>query len=220
VAAPAGGTGAAPAPGDEVGRRARKKAATRRALSDAALTLFAQVGFDATTVEDIAELVDVTPRTFHRHFPRKEDALFADAAERVQQLRVALAERPADEPLLDSLLAGIAAVLVPLGPERAREARRARVLAGNLGLQAANLRYLDEWSTVLAEHVAAREGVDPSDPWPRLVARCAVAAAASARTAWIEHDGDLAALLVESFAMLGRVAELAADTAARARRER
>jgi AcrR family transcriptional regulator len=204
------------APTDEISRRARKKEATRRALSDAALALFADVGFDETTVEAIADLVDVTPRTFHRHFPRKEDALFADATDRVHRLRSALAERPVDEPVLDSLLAGISAVMVPLAAEREREALRARVLAGNLALQAANLRYLDEWSAVLAEHVAAREGGAPSDPWPRLVARCAVAAAASARTSWIERDGDLAALLVEAFSMLGRVSELAGDTAARA----
>jgi AcrR family transcriptional regulator len=203
-------------PSDELSRRARKKAATRRALSDAALSLFAEVGFDETTVEAIADLVDVTPRTFHRHFARKEDALFADAMERVQQLRDALAERPPDEPVLDSLLAGISAVLVPLAARRDREARRAAVLSGNLVLQAANLRYLDEWSAVLAEHVAAREGCEPSDPWPRLVARCAVAAAASARAAWIDRDGDLPTLLVEAFAMLGRVAELAEDAATRA----
>lgn len=193
------------------GLRERKKEATRRALVDAALELFAARGFEQTTVEDIAAAVDVAPRTFHRYFARKEDVLFVDARRRIEALRAALAARPADEPLLTSLREAIVVAHGDLADSHDREVLRTRVLADNPVVKAANLRYLDEWSAVVAEHVAARDGSAPDDPWPSLVARCVVGATAVARHRWLEHDGDLAAHLNDAFALLARLGELAAD---------
>ncbi len=212
---------ATPAPAsdldDELGLRERKKEATRRALADAALRLFVEVGFDETTVEAIAAEVHVAPRTFHRYFARKEDVLFADAPRRVETLRRALASRPADEPLLESVRAGIGVVFADLADEREREIRRSTVLHVNPVVRAANLRYLDEWSAVLAQHVAHREGMAPDDAWPLLVARCAVAAASIARTRWIEHGGELESLMAETFELLNR---LGSERRERGRRSR
>jgi AcrR family transcriptional regulator len=203
---------------DEPGLRERKKEATRQALSDAALRLFVEVGFEETTVEAIAAAVHVAPRTFHRYFPRKEDVLFADAARRVETLRTALASRPADEPLLTSLRAGVGVVFDDLVDQREHEIRRSAVLQANPVVRAAHLRYLDEWSAVLAHHVASREGMQASDAWPSLVARCAVAAASTARTQWIERGGDLASLMDETFAMLARLGAAHEDVNRDARR--
>ncbi|GAA3241284.1 TetR/AcrR family transcriptional regulator [Nonomuraea helvata] len=83
----------------EVGLRERKKVRTRRALVEAAIRLFDEKGFERTTVDEIAAAVEVSARTFFTYFGSKEDVLFLQAEDRVEQLIEALADRRPDEPL-------------------------------------------------------------------------------------------------------------------------
>lgn len=64
------------APRPAVGRRERKKAATRQAIADAALELFLEHGFDRVSVRDVAEKADVSTTTLFAHFPSKESLVF------------------------------------------------------------------------------------------------------------------------------------------------
>ena len=83
-----------------MGLRERKKQRTRRAIASAALRLFAEHGYEETTISDIAAAADVSPRTFFSYFPSKEDVVFAEMDERLTDVRARLADRPAGEPPL------------------------------------------------------------------------------------------------------------------------
>lgn len=93
------------------GRRERKKQRTREALIDAAFRLFQQKGFDATTVEEIADEVDVSSRTFFRYFASKEDVVLTFQEEQFTTMLEALAARPASEPVMTSLRKAAVSVL-------------------------------------------------------------------------------------------------------------
>lgn len=88
-----------------VGRRERKKEATRERLRRAGMQLFAIEGFDRTTVRDIAEAADVAERTFYRHFESKEALLLDDLRRYLAAAEAVVAERPVEEPPMACLLA-------------------------------------------------------------------------------------------------------------------
>lgn len=88
-------------------RHVAKRLATRAALQRAALELFAQDGFDATSSAAIAAAAGVTERTFYRHFPTKEAVLFDDYEHRLDWLGLALSRRPAGEDLITSVVAAV-----------------------------------------------------------------------------------------------------------------
>ncbi|WP_406088885.1 TetR/AcrR family transcriptional regulator [Streptomyces sp. NBC_01013] len=84
-------TQSGPAP---VGRRERKKAATRQAIADAALRLFLERGYDDVGIREIAETADVSTTTLFKHFPVKEALVFDEDADREAHLLAAVRERP------------------------------------------------------------------------------------------------------------------------------
>jgi len=77
-----------------IGRRERKKAATRKAISDAATALFLERGFDNVSIREIAEKADVSPTTVFAHFPQKEALVFDEDEEQRDRLVAAVRDRP------------------------------------------------------------------------------------------------------------------------------
>ncbi|WP_068274503.1 TetR family transcriptional regulator [Aldersonia kunmingensis] len=79
---------------DKLGLRERKKLQTRAALIEAALELCDRQGFDATTVDQIAAKVDISPRTFNRYFATKEDVVLGPIEDMVRAVVAALDAQP------------------------------------------------------------------------------------------------------------------------------
>src|SRR3954470_4849743 len=88
---------------DEVppGLRERKKRATRDAIATTARRLFAERGFDAVTVAEVAVAADVSEKTVFNHFATKEDLAFAGREQGLAQFVTAIAERSPGESILD-----------------------------------------------------------------------------------------------------------------------
>src|SRR5262249_1456634 len=94
--------------------RERKKLRTRRALADAALRLFTENGFDATTLEELAEEAEVSKSPFFRFFPAKEAAAIQAEAELWTAYLAALADRDLSGPVLGELHQALAAAAAGL----------------------------------------------------------------------------------------------------------
>ncbi len=78
---------------EQPGRRERKKAATRKAIADTALTMFLERGYDAVGIREIAAEADVAVTTLFAHFPSKEALLFDEDRKREEWLIRAVTDR-------------------------------------------------------------------------------------------------------------------------------
>ncbi|MGI3783417.1 MAG: TetR/AcrR family transcriptional regulator [Janthinobacterium lividum] len=90
-------------PPTPLGRRERKKAATRRLISDAATRQFRDRGFDNVTVKQIADEADVSPTTVFKHFPSKESLAFDEEPDQEVSLVRAVRDRGPSQTVLDAL---------------------------------------------------------------------------------------------------------------------
>jgi len=87
--------------GPTEGLRERKKRAARQAIATTARRLFAERGFDAVTVAEVAAAADVSEKTVFNHFATKEDLAFAGREEGIAQFVAAISDRPAGSSVLD-----------------------------------------------------------------------------------------------------------------------
>jgi AcrR family transcriptional regulator len=164
-----------------MGLRERKKEQTRRAIEDAAFRLFAERGFQGTTVADIAEAADVAPRTFFAYFPSKEDVLFADHEEDLQALRERLRDRQPGESTFDALRHWITEMLPDLEASPERDAIRHRLCHEQESIAAHERHVMSGFEAIIAEAVATDLGDAPTDVRPRMIAAAAIAALLSMR---------------------------------------
>lgn len=170
------------------GLRERKKARTSQALEDAALELFVTKGFDATTIDEIADAVEVSPRTFFRYFSCKEEVLFAEDAGRDDELAAFLASRPPGESSLEKLRAALLGCTADYEQDRQRMLRRAKVALGTPSLNAAALAHWQaKEDVVLAALLAADPGADEDET--RLVVAVSFTALRVTIGAWLAAGG-------------------------------
>src|ERR1044072_2422840 len=106
-----------------MGHRERKKQRTREQIVDAAFRLFAERGYQATTVADIAAAADIAPRTFFAYFPTKEDVVFYFGDTYCDLMQAAVEARPEGMSAIEALRLWIADVL----PDEQVESDEARL---------------------------------------------------------------------------------------------
>ncbi|MGW0080614.1 TetR/AcrR family transcriptional regulator [Streptomyces sp. NPDC003393] len=149
-----------PADRPQLGLRERKKIKTREAIRDATYALIREQGYDATTIEQIADRAEVSPSTVFRYFPTKEDIVLTDEYDplMLEELRT----RPADEPWMDSLRHVLRMSLDSMMAEDPEAVR----MRAHLGLQvpAVRSRMVESMSAtgrMLRGAIAERTGLDP-----------------------------------------------------------
>ncbi|WP_221762735.1 TetR/AcrR family transcriptional regulator [Nonomuraea sp. WAC 01424] len=133
--------------------RERKKAETRKRISDHGSMLFYARGFDEVTIGEIAEAADVSKVTVFNYFPRKEDIFFDRIPELVELVTATVRGRKAGEPVLSALrdmLIRHAREGHPLGGVDDRFVHFFRVVTGSAALRARAREIADELETVLA----------------------------------------------------------------------
>ncbi|MEV0952954.1 TetR family transcriptional regulator [Promicromonospora sp. NPDC050249] len=185
----------------EIGRDA-----VRARITEIALDLFAEHGFEKVTVDQIAAAAGMSGRTFHRYFPAKEDVVVGEPEQWGEFVRDAFAARPADEPVWDSLLASFEA-FVDLLAQNGRVQRGKvgmRVLVSTASLRARNLEKHQLWGRMLVPLVAARLPDDDTALRAEIIVQAALACLDVAFTTWANVDDDttISELLERSFAML------------------
>lgn len=188
------------------GLRDQKKAATRLALSEAAIRLARPAGLDAVTAEAIAAEAGVSTRTFHNYFTSKEEAVLyrfeVDVAQWVERLYA----RPLDEPIWDSLEAVVLSIV--LDPVRDLEEIRAEMtmIEDSPALLAHHLELHGRVTRILGEAIAVRTGTNvATDLYPNVLQMAVGAATKSAVELWSQGDTGHATpepLVREAFALL------------------
>ena len=183
-----------------VGLRERKKTQTRDALVAAAFDLFARKGYEHTTVDDIADAANVSPRTFFRYFATKDDVIFSGFAEAKAELLAALEARPTSEPAITSLRHAALAVSSRESDDVGATRTVLGLLATTPSLTHTYLGLLGDIEAAVVGWAAGRLGTSTNDLRPRLVAAAGIAARRAAVDAWREqgYAGDLQALLTEA----------------------
>jgi AcrR family transcriptional regulator len=185
-----------------IGLRERKKAKTRAAIRQHALRLFREQGYHATTVEQIAEAAEVSPSTFFRYFPTKEDLVITDDYDPL--IVAAFKAQPAGLRPIAALRAAMRSVFAELSDDQlALERERQTLIVSVPELRAGALDGLAQTVQLLAQVVAERVGRRPVELAVRALAGAVIGVALAAMLAAAEDPaGDLFTLLDAAMAQL------------------
>ncbi|MEU9173924.1 TetR/AcrR family transcriptional regulator [Streptomyces sp. NPDC048420] len=176
-----------PADRPQLGLRERKKIKTREAIRTATYALIKEQGYDATTVEQIAERAEVSPSTVFRYFPTKEDIVLTDEYDplMLEELRA----RPADESWMDSMRH---VMRIAIQGNLAEDPDVARMRA-HLGVQvpavrARMLESMSETGRMLRQALGERSGLDPDSLEVRVCAMSLIGGLVEVSLYWAEND--------------------------------
>jgi AcrR family transcriptional regulator len=169
------------------GLRERKKQQTRDRIASVALDLFTERGYDHTTLAEIAEAADVSPRTIFAYFQSKEDILFCDEPLLYERLERTLRERPPGATTVDALREFVSSF-----DEFDEHARlRKRIIGASESLRTSERARSAPMEELVTESIAKDLGdVGPDDIRPRLIAASVTAAFSAVRDRLQDESGE------------------------------
>jgi len=173
-------------------RRGRPPGTSRRELELISLRLFTDQGFDNTTIEQIAAEAGVSKRTFFRYFSSKADVLWSEFNREVDVIRAALAQVPAEMPMMDAIRRAVVTAN-HYGPRDVPELRMRMNLIGSVpALQSSAAIHYDAWERAISDFAAIRIGQPAGSLYPLAVGRATLAACRAAYDRWSARaDADL-----------------------------
>ncbi|MET3963064.1 AcrR family transcriptional regulator [Marmoricola sp. OAE513] len=130
-------------------------------LHDAAMSLYVERGFEATTVAEIADRAGVTARTFFRYFSDKREVLFGGSQMLLDAMERALADAPAGAAPMDVVAAAMQAAARLVGEDVEHSRRRWSVISANAELRERELIKMERLASALADGLRARGVADP-----------------------------------------------------------
>ena len=173
--------------------RERTRRLAQSELTSVAQDLFVTQGYDGTTVDQIAAAAGMSKRTFFRYFPSKDDLVIGKYDLFADRMAEALDERPADEPVWESLrrVFDITLDYVQDDHQRSRNEAMDEIVRSTPQLYARYLEKMQRVQQLLIGRVVVRltgRDYDPSDSRPAAIVGAAFACMQAARQAWFASD--------------------------------
>lgn len=167
--------------------RERTRRAVRKELQTVAIGLFLRQGFEATTVEQIAEAAGLSRRSFHRYFASKDDVLTAALEDSGAAIAAGIAARPETESPWLALRRGFDDLVASAGPEAVP---MMRAMLQSTALSSSHAQKEASWQQAMADALAPRLPDTPDRPLQaRALAAAALACLTAAQFDWIADDG-------------------------------
>jgi mycofactocin system transcriptional regulator len=177
-------------------RRGRPRSTSCRELQRIALRLFAERGFENTTIEQIAAEAGVSERTFFRYFTTKAGVLWTEFETEVETIRAALAAVPDDLPMMDAIRGAVVAANHYRAEDVPEMRLRMNLIATVPALSFSAAEHYEAWEQAIREFAGHRLGQPPDSLYPLAVGRAALAVCRAAYDRWSARaDTDLTVYL-------------------------
>lgn len=181
---------ASPVP-EKLGLRERRKLRTRETIIRVAFERFAEKGYQATTLAEIAEAAEVSPSTLHAYFPAKDDIVFHVLDAMIASAKSRILERAEAEGLIDALHAWVSEEVPAIVEKDGESLRRRRtVIEGDDELQLLERLRMALLEDVFADAFARDLGETADDLRSRLMASTTVNGLRAIWFWWYRHQGD------------------------------
>jgi mycofactocin system transcriptional regulator len=188
---------------DSAVRRGRPPGTSRRELELIALRLFAQQGFDETTVDQIASEAGINKRSFFRYFASKGSILWGGFDDEVEALRKELGAVPDHVSIMEAIRRAVVAVNHYRAEDVPELRTRMNLIGSSPGLYAGAAVHYDAWERAVAEFVARRVNQPADSLYPLAVGRATLAACRAAYDRWVTRaDANLTVYLDAALAAL------------------